>query len=148
MGLKVLALLSAVVASGSLLDARAPTDETDGLIKNLDLTTFPNSVGPRRMQGKTTLADYGFVEVEKTVKGANVVRDDQGWMMGFTIISAGPKVLRVCFYDKGLKKPGDALAPSYNSTTALLVSKKPLGRWTAKQVPAGFLKCLNDPATA
>jgi hypothetical protein len=148
MSLKTLALLSAVIASGSLVAAPAPTDETDGLIKNLDLTTFPNSVGPRRTPGKRTLADYGFVEVKKTVGGANVVQDDRGWMMGFTIISAGPKVLRVCFYDRGLNKPGDVRAPSYNTTTALLVSKKPLGLWTAKQVPAGFLKCRNDPAAA
>lgn len=146
MTLKTLALLSALIASGSLV--ATPANEVDGLIKNLDLTTFPNSVGPRRMSGKTTFADYGFVNVKKTSRGANLVRDDQGWMVGFTIVSSSPGVLRVCFYDRGLAKPGDVRAPSYNSTAALLVSKKPLGRWTAKQVAAGFSKCRNDPATA
>ncbi|MCI2243901.1 hypothetical protein L3067_04665 [Xanthomonas sp. PPL568] len=42
---------------------------TDAVIQHLDLTSFPNSVGPRRLPGKTTFADYGFVDVAKTADG-------------------------------------------------------------------------------
>lgn len=148
MKFKILAAIQILVASGSSLASSTYAIEIDGVIKHLDLTTFPNSVGPRRMPGKTTFADYGFVRVEKTVNGAKLVRDDKGWTMGFTIISAGPKSLRICFYDQGLARPGDIRAPSYNATSALLVSKSRRGVWAAKQVLAGLPDCQNDPAAA
>jgi hypothetical protein len=141
-----LVALAALVISGSSLAASVDASEINSVIKNLDLTTFPNSVGPRRLPGKTTFADYGFVHVEKTATGANLVRDDKGWAMSFRIISTGPKSLRLCFYDKGLGRPGEAGVSSYNSTSALLVSKSRRGMWTAKQVPTGFAGCRNDPA--
>jgi len=146
MKLEILAAVTALVASGSSLASPIDAIEIDGVIKHLDLTTFPNSVDPRRMPGKTTFADYGFVRVEKTVNGAKLVSDDRGWTMGFSIISAGPKSLRLCFHDRGLARPGDARAPSYNATSALAVSKSRRGIWAAKQVPAGFANCQNDPA--
>lgn len=124
-----------------------PSD-VDGVVRKLDLTSFPNSVGPRRMPGKTTFADYGFRHVGKTAEGARLVKDDEGWEMSFSIISAGPTSLRLCFHDKGLRRPGDVKAPSYNATAALLVTKLQSGRWAAKQVPAGFANCRNDPAVA
>jgi hypothetical protein len=148
MKLKILAAFTALVASGSSLASSIGAGEIDGVIKYLDLTTFPNSVGPRRMPGKTTFADYGFIHVENTASGAKLVRDDKGWTMGFSIISAGPTSLRLCFYDRGLAQPGDVFVPSYNATSALLVSKSRRGMWAAEQVPAGFANCQNDPAAA
>lgn len=143
----MLVSLAALVASGYPLAASTHSSDIDGVIKNLDLTSFRNSVGPRRTHGKTTFADYGFIQVEKADTGANLISQDMGWVMGFSIVSADPRSLRLCFYDRGLAKPGHA-TPSYNATSALIVSKKSNGGWTAKQVPAGFANCRNNPASA
>lgn len=137
----------AFVASGSSPAALTDANEIDSVIENLDLTSFPNSIGPRRVSGKTTFVDYGFVHIEKTSVGADLIREDRGWMMGFRIVSAGPRSLRLCFYDRGIAKSGH-LTPSYNATSALLVSKRPSGRWTANQASAGFANCQNDPPAA
>ena len=140
--------LAALASSGSSLAASVDVSEVDGVIKNLDLTSFPNSVGPRRLPGKSTFADYGFVRVKRAIAGAEVVRDDKAWLMGFRIVSANPTSLRLCFYDRALGRPGDVFVPTYNSTSALLISKSQRGAWTAKQVPAGFTNCKNYPDVA
>lgn len=121
---------------------------TDAVIQHLDLTSFPNSVGPRRLPGKTTFADYGFVDVTKTADGARLLQTDKGWMMRFEVLSADATSVRLCFHDTGLAKPGKPRAPSYNATSALLVSTASQGTWTARQVPAGFANCKNDPDDA
>jgi hypothetical protein len=127
MRLKILAAIAALVASGSSPASPIDAIEIDGVIKHQDLTTFSNSTGSRRMRGKTTFADYSFLRVEKTVNGAKLVRDDKGWTTGSSIISAGPKSLRICFYDRGMAQPGDGRAPRYSATSALLVSKSRRG---------------------
>jgi hypothetical protein len=109
------------------------------------LKTFPNSVGPRRIPGKKTFADYGFIRAKKTPSGAKLFHEDNGWLMSFDVISANSHSLRLCFHDRGLARLGDAIAPSYSSTSALVVTKPVLGKWTAKQVPAGLEHCQNDP---
>ncbi len=121
---------------------------TDAVIQHLDLTSFPNSVGPRRLPGKTTFADYGFVDVTKTADGARLLQTDKGWMMRFEVLSADATSVRLCFHDTGLARPGEPRAPSYNATSALLVSTASQGMWTARQVPAGFADCKNDPDDA
>lgn len=130
---------------GSSVGASINTSLIDGIIRNLDLTSFPNSVGPRRITGKTSFADYGFVRVEKTEDGANLEAEDKGWIMGFRVISAGPQSLQLCFTDRGEGRPGDVSAPSYNATSALVVSRMPRGTWAAKRVPEGFSSSKNDP---
>ncbi|KMM77343.1 pesticin immunity protein [Xanthomonas sp. NCPPB 1128] len=140
--------LVALGMSASSLAASHEAGVTDAIIQHLDLTSFPNSVGPRRMPGKTTFADYGFVDVTKTADGARLLQADKGWMMRFEVLSADPTSVRLCFHDSGLARPGDTSAPSYNATSALLVAKSSRGNWTARQVPAGFADCRNDPVDA
>ncbi len=143
-----LVALAVLVASGSSTATSSRASDVDGVIQNLDLTTFPNSTGPRRLPERTTFADYGFVIIKKIEGGAEIVRDDRGWEMSFTIPSATPTFLHLCFFDKGLGRPGNGSVPSYNSTSALLVTKSRKGRWSAKQVAKGFPSCQNDPAEA
>jgi hypothetical protein len=140
--------LAVLAASGSSQAASPDPAEVDAVIKNLDLSTFANSVGPRRMPGKKTFADYGFIHVEKTTSAAKQFHEDNGWLMSFNVISANSQSLRLCFHDQGLARPGDSIAPSYQSTSALLVTKTVVGMWAAKQVPAGFENCRNDPPAA
>ncbi|RDE07305.1 pesticin immunity protein [Sphingomonas aracearum] len=146
MRMMVLAAWAALVAAGASMAAPTGGEQVQQVIRRLDLTSFPNSVGPRRLPGKATFADYGFVRIRKAGRGASLFREDESWMMRFDVISAGPRFLRLCFRDKGLARPGDASAPSYNATSALLVSMSRKGLWTARQVKAGFANCKNDPA--
>ncbi len=141
----ILLALAAILASGPSLATSFDPDQIDSVIKNLDLTSFPNSIGPRRMARKTTFAEYGFVHVKKIAHGADLVEMGKGWMMSFKILSSTPKSLRLCFHDRGLAASGDSRAPSYNATSALLVLNSPRGMWTAKQIPAGFADCQNNP---
>lgn len=137
----VAALILSDTARGYAHGSRARPD----VIRNLDLTSFPNSVGPRRIPGKTTFADYDFVLVDKTAGGARLLRTDRSWEMRFIILSAGPKRLQLCFYDSALAGPGQTFRPTYRATSALLVTKAPRGHWSARQVTGGFPKCRNDP---
>jgi hypothetical protein len=141
----ILIILTALAVSGSAQAASPDVGTINAIIKNLNLTSFPNSVGPRRLPGRTSFADYGFVIVEKSANGASIFSKDKGWVMSFRVLSTGPRSLQLCFHDRGLARPGDATVPSYNATSALVVSKLPHGLWTAKQVRAGFANCKNDP---
>ncbi len=145
MRMGLVAALAALVANGAPLAASSYDRQVHAVIANLDLTSFPNSVGPRREPGKTTFADYGFVDLETIANGAILTQEDKGWMMSFTILSAGPSGLRLCFHDRGLARPGDVIGPSYNTWSALFVSTAWRGLWTARQIPGGFANCRNDP---
>lgn len=144
----ILLAFTALVVSGASHATPRNSVAIREVVKNLDLTRFPNSVGPRRLSGKTTFADYGFVTVVEHGAGASLFQQDKSWVMRFRILSAGPHSLRLCFHDRGLARTGEAATPSYNATSALLVSKSPRGAWTARQVPAGFANCQNDPLAA
>lgn len=140
--------LAALASSVSSPAVSVDESEVNDVIKKLDLTSFPNSVGPRRVTGKSTFEDYGFVHVKKTLTGAELVLDDKSWLMSFRIVSANAASLRICFYDRALGKPGDGFVPAYNATSALLILKSKRAAWVAKQVPAGFANCKNYPEEA
>jgi hypothetical protein len=148
-------MLKRIVTALAIYGAAAPSlastsseRDTNVLIRKLDVTSFPNSIGPRREPGKSTLADYGFVNVEKTPHGVSLTTRDHGWLMGFDILTRSPEAFDICFYDRGLRRPGDVRAPSYNTTTALRVRKSERGLWKAEQVQGGFANCQNDPPAA
>jgi hypothetical protein len=117
----------------------------DAIIDRLDLTSFDNSVGPRREANKRTFSDYGFTMVERTEKGARLYRQEGGWMMGFDVLSASPTSVQLCFVDSALMRPGDIGRPSYDARSALLVSRGESAYWSARQVPEGFPGCSNNP---
>jgi hypothetical protein len=145
MNRKFLAIAAAALGmSGPAFANAAEEQAIDAVIANLDLASFPNSVGPRRILGKTTFADYGFVHVRKSTSGAELTSDDPTWLMNFRILSNSSKEMRLCFGDRGLGPPGER-APSYNSTSALLVLKAPRGKWQARQMVGGFPTCTNNP---
>jgi hypothetical protein len=117
----------------------------DQVIAKLDLTSFPNSTGPRREPGKKTLADYGFVVVEPTPRGAQLYLADRGWMMAFVILQATPSTVEICLYDRGLRKAGDAFGPSYDARSALTLTRTDDGRYVASELTGGSHACANDP---
>lgn len=139
---RMIALL-ALAAIGLPSPASADADDVDGVIRNLDLTSFPNSVGRRRTPGKTSFADYGFVSVAKTASGAKLIRKGDGRSKSFVIISSGPGYLRLCFHDRFVLASDSASPIRADITSALIVRKSRRGAWTAEQLPGGFLNCRN-----
>lgn len=141
----VVAVLAVI---GSPSAASADANDVGDVIRNLDLTSFPNSIGARRVPGKSTFADYGFVTIEKTVNGAKLVRKGDGRLKSFVVISDGHKYIRLCFHDRFVVLPDSAAPLRYFTTLALVVSKSQRGVWTAQAFPGGFLNCRNDPSVA
>ena len=136
--------VAALGMSGPAFASAAEDQAIDAVIANLDLTSFPNSVGPRRIAGKTTFSDYGFVHIKNSASGTQLISDNPMWIMDFHILGNNSKSMRLCFGDRGLGPSGER-APSYNSTSALLVTKAPRGKWQARQMVGGFPTCTNNP---
>ncbi len=144
MKLIIVAALAAITAPSMAI---ADAGDVDSVIRKLDITSFANSIGTRRVPGKTTFADYDFVAVEKTGNSARLVRKADGRSKSFVILSSGPASIRVCFHDSFVVMPESTLPLHYNTTAALVVSKSRHGMWTAAPFRGGFVNCHNDPAT-
>lgn len=136
---------AALIATGPPIAASTEASAVDDIIRKLDLTSFANSIGARRVPEKTTFADYGFVTVEKTMNSVRLLRKDDGRSKSFAVLSNGPKFIRLCFHDKFVVMPGSVSPIRYYTTLALVVTKSQRGMWTAQSVPGGFLNCRNDP---
>jgi hypothetical protein len=68
------------------------------VVDHLDLTSFANSIGPRRQAGKTTFADYGYRPVTVTDQFAEL-RDD-GWYLSLKVLHHTSDQVTVCFVDR------------------------------------------------
>ena len=122
-----------------------PGNGVQDVIAHLDLTSFPNSTGPRREPGKRSLADYGFTDVEMIPGGAKLYRPDRGWVMTIRVLETHGSSIRICLRDRGLKRANDIRAPSYDTQSALLVHASDQRWWRASQQRGGFATCRNDP---
>lgn len=137
--------IAAVVAIGPSLAAPVNANNVDRVISKLDLTTFPNSLSPRRMPGRTTFADYGFITVTKTASRAKLVRKNDGASKSFVVMSDDSRHMRLCFHDGVVRYLG-ATARRFDMTSALIVTKSQRGAWTAEEIPGGFPNCRNGLA--
>ena len=52
----------------------------------LDITSFPNSTGPRRKEGLRTFADYGFTSVARDGNAAVLDAADKSWTFRVSIL--------------------------------------------------------------
>ncbi len=96
------------------------------LVRKLDLTSFPNSTGPRRMPGKRTLADYGFSKAKVFDDGwTEVSEPDDRWSISFYLLHAEPTRMEVCVMD--VARNGG----TYNATSLIEVTPTPGGLWQA-----------------
>jgi hypothetical protein len=142
MRLRIVAI-AVLAATGFPLAASAVASDVESVIKNLDLTSFANSIGRRRIPGKTSFADHGFVLVVKTANGAKLIRKGDGRIKSFVIVSGGPRYMHICFRDRFVMAP-DSISPiRADITSALVVRKTGRGAWTAEQLPGGFPNCRN-----
>ena len=71
----------------------------------IDVTSFPNSIGPRREDGLKTFADYGFTDIELVDGTVELYEDDRSWMFGITVLKASDGQLVLCVLDKALAGP-------------------------------------------
>jgi hypothetical protein len=71
----------------------------------IDVTSFPNSIGPRREDGLKTFADYGFTDIELVDGTVELYEGDRSWMFGITVLKASDGQLVLCVLDKALAGP-------------------------------------------
>ncbi len=71
------------------------------VIAKLDLTSFNNSIGPRREKGKHTFEDYGFALSQSDEKKAVVREPDGSWEFVVTLLP-GTESIKICLEDKAL----------------------------------------------
>ncbi len=116
--------------------------DVDQIVHRLDLTSFANSVAPRREPDKHSFADYGFTRVEAQAHGAVLTEDDDEWQMAFDIVAITPDTIDICFHDQALRRPGQDAGSSYNTTSALRITRSEHGRWTAQDLKAGLPGCV------
>jgi hypothetical protein len=91
----------ALLFAGILLAPPDPSIAPDAAMvaRNLDLTTFPNSIGPRRKPGAKIPADYGFTAVDADGSLAILSQTDHSWEISVTLISHDGDDVIVCFGD-------------------------------------------------
>jgi hypothetical protein len=85
--------------------------------RNLDLTSFQNSVGPRRRAGKKTPEDYGFIRIDQVGSLATMTEKDGSWEITVTLISNDGPDATICFTDTALN------GGSYRAQAALTVHR-------------------------
>ena len=97
----VASLLALPPAAASGLVDLEPT----AVAQMIDVTSFPNSIGPRREDGLKTFVDYGFTTVELVDRTVELYQDDRSWMFGITVLDASDSRLVLCVLDKALGGP-------------------------------------------
>jgi hypothetical protein len=91
---------ASVMIVGLGLPAAAQEVAPQTVADALDMTSFRNSIGPRRAEGARTLADYGFVHSESEGNTAYYEDAEGGWRFSIGLISLDGKTATLCITDK------------------------------------------------
>lgn len=132
-------VISAMLASSTVVAGNVNNTDVDSIVSHLDLTSFANSTGPRRILGKRTFSDYGFAVIKKDVRSAYLQMGPHEWEMSFDVLSRAGNQMTICLRDRARN------GGSYDTVSALSLSKSPGGMWIARQLKGGVLGCRNDP---
>lgn len=98
------------------------------MMKKLDMTSFPNSIGPRRKPGAYTLAQYGFTSFTSFDDGwAEAEEADHSWSFRFFVLNNGDRRKRLCVTDA-------AHGGTYHSAQAVDVAPGAGGLWKVTSV--------------
>lgn len=135
----------ALLLDGGVATAQPGTDAAWGrhraaiarqMIARLDVTSFPNSTGPRRRAGERTLAQYGFTHVELFDDGwAQAQMADGSWQVGVFVLDDGAHRKRLCFTDVATN------GGTYHTTTTLDVAAQRGGLWRVVGRPGPVKGC-------
>ena len=112
-------MMGAALAAASLF--ALPPAAASGLVDlqpvavagKIDVTSFPNSIEPRREEGLRTFGDYGFSEIDWVDPTVELYEPDRSWMFGITVLGASPDRLLLCVLDMALG------GPTYHTQDAL-----------------------------
>lgn len=124
---------------------QAPSEDVRALVRHLDMTSFPNSIGPRREPDRHHFADYGFTRISWKADGAELELEDRSWLMSVKVLARHGRQLEVCLVDRALAAPGAMFGDSYHVVAALRVAMSDADRWRAEKVHRGLPGCINDP---
>jgi hypothetical protein len=94
-------MIVALAASAFLLTPPQPNPVPNAVTvaRNLDLTSFANSVGPRRRPGARLPAEYGFTQVDGDDSLAVLSERDRSWELSVELISRDGDNVVICFGD-------------------------------------------------
>jgi hypothetical protein len=83
--------------------ATPPSRAALDVVRNLDVTSFPNSIGPRREPGKMRLRDYGFVKIEPRGRAVDVFEQPKrDWLFSVRVLhDFGPRKT-ICLIDQNV----------------------------------------------
>lgn len=68
--------------------------------RNLDLTSFPNSTGPRHEPGKRTPEEYELTKIAGSGTLVTFAKPDGSWQMSLEILGSRPGHVLACFRDQ------------------------------------------------
>jgi hypothetical protein len=70
------------------------------VVENLDVTSFPSSIGPRREKGKIYFKDYGLVEKTVTESAAELAEKGGGWRFSIKVLEHSKSGILICLEDQ------------------------------------------------
>lgn len=97
-----IALALALLQPQDLATVTADAVDPVEVARKLDVTSFPNSTGPRRKEGLRTLADYGFTTATRDGNAAVFELADKSWTFRVSLIDRSDKALKLCILDRAL----------------------------------------------
>jgi hypothetical protein len=102
-----------------LLLAAVPVhaETAQNLGERLDMTSFPNSIGPRREDGARTLKDYGFTKVQIEGETVRFLEPDESWVFAVRPLATTAPQMALCIEDQALN------GGSYHIVEALEVTE-------------------------
>jgi hypothetical protein len=127
----VIGMLLAMLAAQDLAGVTADAADPVAVATRLDLTSFPNSTGPRRKEGLHTFADYGFPQAVRDGNAAVFDAPDKSWTFRVTLLDRSDKAMKLCILDRALG------GGSYFSVKPILVV----------QGKDGLFRATGDPVT-
>lgn len=145
--LLVTALLATVPVSGAAANRADRADHAWAMrqrasavemIARLDMTSFRNSIGPRRVAGERSLAQYGFTERSAFDDGwAYAKMADGSWQFGIFVLTDGQTTKRLCVTDDAIDRG------TYHATIPIEVSRQADGTWRSVHVFARLPGCVS-----
>ena len=113
-------IISAILAFSFLVPVAQAAESADQaalkkIVDKLDVTSFSNSFGPRRVDGKVTFNDYGVSKVTFNNKKAVVSEPDNSWQFTITLLDSKSSQAKICFEDEAQN------GGSYHSQDAYLL---------------------------
>jgi hypothetical protein len=104
----LLVLATASVAMANKTTSIPKDEVTKYVVENLDVTTLPSGLRPKRDHEKKTFRDYGFV-VSSLEESKAIVATPAGTRVNITILQEKSSEVYVCVAGSASSAPGDQL---------------------------------------